>query len=443
MKIPSPDELKQILLNPSLFVGDVTRPAVENTAGTVRHPFKGNVRAIAIGGDLQSGKVPVYEYNGQFLALGTATTQIGETRYGEGFFAASSLDKSQPLSPPYWVVFLCIHHFRPLSNGGIKIANNYYAWDGNRLTKLAEVGAQNYRDRIELSPYLDNPNGFTHITRGLVPQDDRVIELHHAVIVSRGQYIFQYPTYDSKILTVPAPATPLRLETRFFDNRNSAENIHSVMLSNETIVPYTLYAHGIGDPPVGTPLPDRAIYPSNYDSSIAQYQHLLAFHWSDVTGPTVWGLNSEWKYRGDRTILGAPFEGPYEQDALIASSYALIPSRYRHINISGDGIYSWPKEVSFGDHIDVILRGGNAIFNRLNPVNGAVSEQQIITNRVPVEKLEIPLTDGETVVSRAPSIVDIADGTLENDSDHFSDFVVDGGSVEFVNVYHLATKVLL
>lgn len=92
MKIPSPEEIKRLLTNPPLFIADVTKTAAENEHGAIRHPYSGNEVAIAIGGDLTGGQVPVYAFNGQFLALGTPTTQVGETRYGEGFLSSPTLE---------------------------------------------------------------------------------------------------------------------------------------------------------------------------------------------------------------------------------------------------------------------------------------------------------------------------------------------------------------
>ena len=192
MNIPSPDELKQILLNPSLFIADVTRPALENTAGTVRHPFKGNVRAIAIGGDLQGGTVPVYEYNGQFLALGTPTVQIGETRYGEGFRSVSRSEE-EPLSSfsKVLAIFMIdesiIDRVPEFGRAGTMTGfRSFWGWYGGQITLL-------YRTQ--------NWNG--------PPSNQSVFTSPAFDITSGSSQYYSYsgsPAYDSTVSDIPLRA---------------------------------------------------------------------------------------------------------------------------------------------------------------------------------------------------------------------------------------------
>lgn len=95
-RLPSEDEIRQLIGNPPLFQARVAKGGGQGDRIFVHAPDGRKVPAIALGGDIRGGSVPVYANGGGYLALGNATVQAGETRYGLGYKSGPERDVVQP-----------------------------------------------------------------------------------------------------------------------------------------------------------------------------------------------------------------------------------------------------------------------------------------------------------------------------------------------------------
>lgn len=134
IKIPSPEELRKLLLNPPVFIGDVMKGAAQNEFATIRHPNGRSVSAIVVGGDLLSNIASVFSLDsGGFIAVGSPSS-VSTRRRGDGLIRSRTKEVSASLVD----IFSFNVKFLYIDNGEL------FVFDGqNYLLVGSPVGAMN------------------------------------------------------------------------------------------------------------------------------------------------------------------------------------------------------------------------------------------------------------------------------------------------------------